>query len=157
MNRIEIRSARPIAFACGVVLCAIGASGCEPAGDGSPLAPARGSVYHRGQPLSDAVVTFAPVGGERIAVGRTDARGDFELSTFRPGDGAWIGSHRVSIQARGPDRPLSAEETNALGGEIRTLPGDPRIPERYFTVDASGQTAEVTAEGPNDFRFDLAD
>ena len=75
-------------------------------------------------------------------MGQTDSDGRFTLGTYAIGDGAAVGSHRVSVIARGPDRPAKPGEVGSgMPGEM--MPGDPVIPTKYFTPDSSGLTAEV--------------
>ncbi len=56
-----------------------------------------GAVLHKGKPVSLARV-MSSTAGAPVAVGLTDASGRYSLSTFREGDGAVPGSHRVVVQ-----------------------------------------------------------
>jgi hypothetical protein len=121
--------------------------GCS--GGGADMAPVSGTVTYRGKPLPDAQVNFTPVDGGPIASGRTDSSGRFRLSTSTPDDGARLGKHKISIVARGPDRPPRPGETGSgMPGE--SMPGDPLIPEKYFDAQTSGLEREVVT-GHNDF------
>lgn len=128
----------------------------------------RGVVQHEGRPVGGAVVTFlghAESGGELSAVGLTDSSGRFELKTYRPGDGAIAGTHRVSIEKRSlggsePDsgKPFATQqEYEAERGAQARAKIVSEIPARYGSFDTSGLTAEVTAKGPNEFVFKLDD
>jgi hypothetical protein len=110
---------------------------------GLTLAPVTGLVTYRGQPLADAQVVFLPdTPGQLPAMGMTDAQGKYELLTIVPGDGASLGKHRVTVTAR--QQSAAPAEPVAPG----TGPtGAPRIPEKYFSFDTSGLTAEVKSEG----------
>jgi hypothetical protein len=113
------------------------------------------------------VVTFLSrmeSGGELSAVGLTDADGRFELKTYRPGDGAIAGSHRVAIEKRSlgggePDsgKPFASQQEY----EARRGTGAPKlvseVPGSYGSFDTSGLTAEVSEKGPNEFVFKLDD
>lgn len=137
-----------VLLAATVVAAGCGESGLPERGEVS------GRVTYKGLPLSNAQVTFTPVGEEasRPATGRTDAQGRYTLGTFDIADGAVLGSHHVSVIARGPDRPLKPGEFGSgMPGE--QVPGDPLIPLKYFSPDSSGLTKEV-AEGSN--TIDLA-
>lgn len=113
------------------------------------MASVSGTVTYRGKPLPDAQVNFAPVDGGPIATGRTDASGRFRLGTSTPDDGARLGKHKISIVARGPDRPPRPGETGSgMPGE--SMPGDPLIPQKYFDAQTSGLEREVV-KGHNDF------
>ncbi len=57
-----------------------------------------GKVTLEGQPLPDALVTFAPVkAGGSTALGKTDANGSYRLNYGQGVDGAEIGENRVTI------------------------------------------------------------
>lgn len=97
---------------------------------------------------------FLPEDGSRSAMGKTDSQGRFELGTLDPTDGAVVGMHRVSITARGPGKPAPpGDSATGLPG-ASLIPGDPRIPEKYFSPETSGLSKEVQA-GSNEFQFDL--
>lgn len=137
------------------LLLALG--GCSSPPPGPPLAPVTGLVTYKLRPVPQALVVFSPTDGQRIAMGRTDAEGRFTLTTFERHDGALIAKHRVHIVAHGPGREMTPEEKSQAITDIHYIPGPPIIPQKYFTADTSGLTADVVPEGPNDFRFDLAD
>lgn len=126
-------------------------AGCT-GGDGG-FAPVTGRVVYRQQPLANAQVNFTPVAGGRIASGQTDADGRFQLGTNTLDDGALIGKHKVSVIARGPDRPLRPGEVGSgLPGD--RMPGDPLIPAKYFDPQTSKIELEVV-RGNNDFPVTL--
>jgi len=131
---------------------------------------AGGVVEYQGQPVPRAIVTFVARdesrGKEFSAVGLTDDRGRYELKTFRPGDGAIVGSHRVMIekrslgggQAEDDKIPTNREEYDA---QRAAQAGSPKIvshlPAKYGSAETSGLTADVTEKGQNDFVFRLDD
>jgi hypothetical protein len=59
----------------------------------------KGSVTLDGKTLVGALVTFVPKdpSAGRPAYGRTDANGQFQLSTFRTDDGALPGDYKVTV------------------------------------------------------------
>jgi hypothetical protein len=68
------------------------------------MAPVKGRITCNGKPVHDAAVIFSPLPraeGDResgkAAQAGTDADGRYVLSTFKPGDGALVGSHKVSV------------------------------------------------------------
>jgi hypothetical protein len=70
----------------------------------SSLAPVHGRVTCHGKPVPQAGIIFSPVPKEatdrqagKAAAGSTDANGRFVITTYKSGDGALIGKHRVSI------------------------------------------------------------
>lgn len=77
--------------------------GCSRPGT-APTVPAAGTLLRDDTPLGDVTVVFNPASG-RPAMGVTDAAGRFVLSTFRRGDGAIAGNHRVTLAVMDPGRP----------------------------------------------------
>src|SRR5262245_39746565 len=75
-------------------------------GGTSKTVPTTGRVTYNGKPVPRANVSFTPVEGSgRAASGLTDNNGYFKLGTFSTSDGALPGNYRISVIARGPDRP----------------------------------------------------
>jgi hypothetical protein len=136
------------------VFLAICLCGCT-AGSGPQPVRAGGVVMYNGKPLPNAEVVFAPEGQGRVASATTDENGRFRLGTFRPGDGALVGKHRVAVIARGPAKKPPPGSPAALMPDDYTVPGDPRIPKKYFSAATSGLTAVVDPNGDNEFDFQL--
>lgn len=120
------------------------------AGCGPPAGPARvaikGEVTLDGKPLNDALVRFVP---------KNDARGSCVLLqagqfTVSPEDGPSPGDFDVVVTPNAPD----AEQAIA---RIRSGERDPlkarQVPASY--QKAGRLTATVTADGANEFRFEL--
>src|SRR5687768_17292422 len=80
-----------IMFSC----LAIGFAGCG-SGSERPV-PVGGKVTLGEKPVDGAVVTFHSKGGGRSASGKTDADGNFKLTTINTGDGAPPGEYTVTI------------------------------------------------------------
>lgn len=59
--------------------------------------PVKGKVTYKGKPLTRGEIMFHPVSGTMFAHGTINGDGSFRLTTFTPGDGAAVGSHRVSL------------------------------------------------------------
>lgn len=126
-------------------------SGCSD----SNMGGVTGSVTYRGKPLPNAHVTFTPVSGGKIASGLTDTNGKYELGTMAKNDGALVGKHKIHIIAHGPDRPLRPGEMGSgLPGDM--APGEPIIPQKYFTPETSGLTHEVV-RGGNTVNLEIKD
>lgn len=135
---------------CLFSLIAIGCGGAD--GPALDLAPAEGTVNLDGSPLPNAVVTFYPDSG-RPATGRTDESGQFTLMTKEPGDGAMIGSHKVTVILNSSsEATMNSEDPYAISDPSAKKDG---LPAKYEEVSTSGLTAEVTADGENKFTFDL--
>ena len=128
-----------------------------------PTAEAGGQVLHNGQPIKGAVVcftsTFENPHRTYSAIGVTNSDGRFLLNAFRGTIGAPVGPQKVSVQYMVPTGRVFKDpmfENDLYYGED---PGIPEmasgIPRRYSDAETSGLTATITAEGPNDFLFEL--
>lgn len=128
---------------CGLALC-LGCGGNQAAN----TVLVSGVVTYRGKPLADANVVFMPRSGPP-ATGVTNGEGKFELTTLDQA-GAVVGAHQVTI-------------TPNQGQIDMPLPGQPPakaksvIPQKYARGETSGLTADVKADGENQFAFDLND
>lgn len=154
-TRQRRREKAALALLARFLLLAVVASGCGP---GRPkTVKVTGTVTYRGQPLEGARVMFDCAGG-RPASATTDASGRFTLETFGAEDGAILGEHTVTVSkyvaVPGGAGPAAGQD------EMRS-PGAPPIrqtvPGRYTTPGTSPLKASVTAQGPNDFTFELTD
>ncbi len=139
-----------------LVLAAAGGmfgAGCGPRRPAT--APVRGTVTLRGEPVPEGRVFFYPEEG-RPALGRLQPDGTYELTTFKPRDGAVPGRHRVVIQATrstGGAQPRSFEEELAgMGGEPGELVW--LVPKPYSRRETTPLAAEV-GTGRNVLDFDL--
>lgn len=116
--------------------------GCRPAKPADPVAEVSGAVTYRGGPLAEGLITFA-----------TPTRGVFEAIPIKEGrykGRARVGERRVEITAFRKGTPLP--------------PGSPGagIPykEQYLPTMYSSESnlkADVKADQPNTFSFDLTD
>jgi hypothetical protein len=99
-------------------------------------APVEGKVTYQDKPLEFGTVLFQPDIGPP-ASGEIAPDGTFHLSTYAQGDGAVLGSHRVSISC--------AERRAGAASPATDEPGAGRslIPEKYSFPGSSGLTAQV--------------
>jgi hypothetical protein len=118
-------------------------SGCrEPKVKG--LVPARGTVTYKDEPLEGAAVCFTPKEfntGDRLATGKTDVNGRFELRTI--GElGVLPGEYRVSVvknvAVETPSNPGQAEQRQQGGRPVRPQKVKLVIPARYNDEKKSG-------------------
>lgn len=114
------------------------------AGNRPGTVPVSGVLTLDGQPVEGATVMFVPAKGGLYAggaaAGKTDGKGKYTLTTFKPGDGAVPGTYTVVITLNVTDER----------GEVKSL-----LPKRYADPRTSGLTVEVAKQGPNEFYFDL--
>ena len=133
--------------------------GCPAGGDRPETAPVSGTVTYQGEALVGAQVVFAPkAGAARNASGTTDAQGKYRLSMFGENDGTVIGPHTVSISKSEPggesaDAANPDDEYTAMMAEA-AKPSSAEPKEGEFAT-VSDLEADVTADGPNVFDFDL--
>lgn len=111
-----------------------------------------GTVTYQGNPVEGASVGFIPEKG-RPAVGKTDAAGRFELSTFSPRDGAIAGSHKVVIG------PAPSDQPEPMPGEpgYKEPEVKPQFPVRYSEAATTPLRVEVTPGKTNQFSFEMTD
>jgi hypothetical protein len=142
-------------------------------GSGHPKTyPVTGSVKHNGKPVEGAVVTFQLAEGKGNAIGSTDAKGEYTLSTFVPADGAVPGQYRVAIskfttpppekQGLTPgvitsgDLPADYAPPSEKDGSAGASTGPKNLlPAKYANDQTSALRATVSESGPNKFDFDL--
>ena len=117
-----------------------------------------GTVTYNGKPVADASIVFLPKTKDtRAAVAVTDASGYYSLNTSGELAGAIVGPFQVSIVARAPyDGPVPEGVSPAYAKELYQNEGKPLIPEKYFSPQTSGLTADVKP-GDNRFDFELKD
>jgi len=148
------------------LVCVFVVVGCGESGDGdrADRVAVTGTVTYNGTPVEGATVAFVPQGADTAgATGRTDASGRYELTTFEPGDGAVPGSYKVKIAktvVAGVPQGDVEVDLDASGAEDEAPEAaevEQSLPDKYQNEETSGLTAEVTADGDNEFSFELTD
>jgi hypothetical protein len=141
-------------------LLAMVLTGCS---GGPRLGKVSGKVTFKGKPVPTGTIMFYPDAGP-AAVGAIGPDGTYTLTTIKPGDGAVVGSHRVTIQATtvGPGSladPSSFEEelqfAQRQDPKAKVLvPGKVEwiVPEKYSRPDTTDLTATVQP-GTNSIDF----
>jgi hypothetical protein len=115
---------------------------------GMPTAPVVGKVTYRGKPVPTGTVMFTPDEGP-AATGNIAPDGTYRLTTYREGDGAVIGRHKVTITA--------LQDMGNLLPEQRSPTPPPLVPVKYLSAETSGLTAEVKPDVTNTIDFHLKD
>ena len=129
-----------------------------------PMAKVSGKVSYKGKPVTDASVTFIMEGSPRVATGQTDASGNFKLTTFDTNDGAFIGTHKVTVvkiasvagnkapEALKPEDLAKMSKDGSLQKSLKTE----GIPQKY--ADVKTTTLKYTIEpGSNEKAIELED
>jgi hypothetical protein len=150
------RAGLGLTAAASVTCCLALSPGC---GGREGMAPVRGTVTYKGQPLTTGQVQFIPdqPGIIRGAFGMIDESGRYALSTHDAEDGAYVGKYKVTVASRGPDLPIPAKKRGKMMAEDMQGSGKPLIPARYFDQEKSKLSAEVAAGKTNVIDFDLTD
>lgn len=143
--------------------------GCGGSGFPDPV-PVSGKVTYKGKPVEGAQVTFLSQSeGARSASGRTDANGNFSLTTFNTNDGAIPGEYVVTISKI--ETTTGGETTDVEAGQFgadyaagmeaaakgisSTEMGKSELPRKYAKAAESGLQRSVAEGQRNEFSFDL--
>ena len=144
-------------------------AGCPSSGDRPDTYATSGTIKFAGAPLADATVMFTPNDGQRIALGRTNANGEYSLTTFSPNDGAMEGNYTVlvrkamntsaeEVEAAHTDEVIEEPQAGGGGhdaGEDQSPESVLMVPPKYSNKNLSDLSAKVTADGENVFNFEL--
>jgi hypothetical protein len=99
----------------------------------APTVPVKGKITYKGQPLTGGSITFESEENGRQSHGSIQPDGTFVMTTFKEGDGAMTGSHRVAV-------------TGQQGKQV--------VPVKFRNTSSSKVQVEVT-EGKTDYTIDL--
>jgi hypothetical protein len=126
---------------CGMMLL----TSCGPRGEATAIV--RGKVTYAGKPVPNGTVNFIPDRGPS-ATGEIQPDGSYTLTTYKSGDGAVIGAHKVIVVAM-------QDMSNRLPENRTPLP-PPIVPVKYTSLATSDLTADVQKK-ENTINFDLKD
>ncbi|GAC1447781.1 MAG: hypothetical protein NVSMB9_30320 [Isosphaeraceae bacterium] len=148
MSLLEKRRTSFFVFLSLAFVCA----GCGGGSADRPrLGKVSGKVTYKGEPVTTGSVIFTPTvkdSGGHVATGQIESDGSYSLTTFDTGDGAVLGQHIVTVEARAEmtSPPMDKE------GRITYTPPKMMVPEKYtnpqktpfrYTVEASGNTINL--------------
>ena len=140
------------------LLVTLAGSGC---GGRVELVPVSGTVLFRGQPVDGAQVSLLAPGTPRNAAGKTDSVGHFTLTTFKPGDGALPGEHKVIVYkwetAPATGRSLGGREAPGGGNMGNYVRPKSLLPARYENPEQSELRVTVVAGSPMDLEIELTE
>jgi hypothetical protein len=130
-----------------MLLMSILAGGCGPA---NPLGrkAVSGKITLNGAPLENGNISFSPKSDKGVSSGAVIVGGAYSIETEK---GLPEGEYVVRIFAATPD--TRAPDPNLPPGPRTSPPGIDLIPPEYNA--RSDKVARVTAEGPNEFNFDI--
>ena len=112
--------------------------------------PVRGRVTYHGQPLATGDVKLIPVEipegrPKRPATGSLNVHGEFELSTFRPGDGVVPGEYAVAVVS-------IRRYANLLDPNDKP---EYAVPRRYVDPNTSGLKAVIPEQTSEPIELDF--
>jgi hypothetical protein len=145
-SRAACSSAWTFALSSVVVASAIGCGNRE-------MGRVSGILTYEGKPVPDAVVKFT-ARSRPTAVGRTDAAGRYTLTTFRKGDGAYGGSHRIVV-IPWMEAWIELADDAQTGRKPPPVLPRPDIPEKYRGLETTPLKAEVVAGRENAFPLEM--
>ncbi len=125
------------------------------------LVPVSGTVLFQGKPVNGAQVSLLAPGAPRNAAGMTDGAGRFTLTTFKPGDGALPGEHRVIVSkwetvaatGRSPGGRRAPDGGN-MGNYVQPKS---LLPARYENPELSELRVTVESGAPMDLVIELTE
>lgn len=128
-----------------------------------PTHPVSGTITMDSKPVADAMVGFHPVTvGSPPAMGKTDADGNYQLTTFNTNDGAIAAQYTITIskqEADGMPEEIDLDDPGDAYGEMMeseaSTSGEQLLPAVYASPETSPEKRTVV-EGSNEFSFDLA-
>ncbi|UUO06339.1 hypothetical protein M4951_23695 [Blastopirellula sp. J2-11] len=137
-----------------IALLALYSMGCSRSDDPFDRADASGIVTLDGKPLAEGVVYFIPKGGivgpkafATVTDGTFSAEGDYA---------PLVGNHRIEIESR-DDGGIAFDDEKAVA---RLVEEGRKPPQRVVVPPIYNQrsilSADVVADGPNEFKFELS-
>ncbi|MFO7905707.1 MAG: carboxypeptidase-like regulatory domain-containing protein [Pirellulaceae bacterium] len=133
--------------------CALSLVGCS-SDDRPEGVSVSGIVTYQGQPVDGADVAFSPLEGSGAGgFARTDAEGQFELSSRNTSAGVLPGAYRVKISKISVKSDWTQEQDPGVRPKQTETS---ELPKQYAGFATSGLTAEVVAQEENEFQFDLS-
>lgn len=130
-----------------------------------PVFKVRGIVTLKGAPVVNADITFTNAEANKSAFGKTNDKGEYQLTTYAANDGAVAGKQSVSIVHIPPVAPTAAlPNTEDQGYQppgigVSTMPPAPKsnVPAKYADAATSGLIAVVNEDDENVVDFALTE
>src|SRR5262245_19555656 len=126
-----------ITFAISTMVLLVALAGCS-GSDQNEVARVRGTVTLDGKPYTQGgSVVFQPEAQCKMATGRIQSDGSFEMTTYSPGDGAAVGRHQVIVI------PRPAQIVDEIAEEKKGSTAVSPIPNKYGSASTSGLQYDV--------------
>ncbi len=156
---------KSILFASAACACLV-LSGCG--GTSLGTVPVQGTVTIDGNPVEGVTIVFNPDdAGGRAASGRTDASGNYTLTTEINGDGALPGGYKITVSKVEVEEddtlpeqvdPNDEGSMDAIYGQLDTSKEQKSknlVAKKFGNATTSGLAATVAEEGENKFDFEV--
>ena len=139
-----------VRFSAAAFMTIIFFTGCGGSSNTKPTAAVSGTVKYEGNPVSGGVLIFSPIGDSKNnqpgkageAVINPD--GSFTVTTYKDGDGAVIGKHRVNYMAPPTEQPAAPEGGHAAAPPPSKYAGlSPKVTEVTVSNSRDGNKLEV--------------
>ncbi|MDR1964623.1 MAG: carboxypeptidase-like regulatory domain-containing protein [Planctomycetaceae bacterium] len=133
-------------------------TGCSHKGKLRGLVPCCGTVTLDGTVVADAQVLFLPVQESlRVASGKTNAQGQFVLSSLTTNDGIMPGEYCVTIIRIEKTGTVRKPVINEFGESVMPPPETRNVlPERYADKTTSDIKVTVPASGDKNIKIELS-
>jgi hypothetical protein len=141
-------SARHRILPWAVPLLFVALIGC--ADSGPKIVKVTGTLKYKGQPVTNAYITFEPEFG-RQSWAQTDGQGRFKINYDKHQDGAVVGKHKVWVQQRAT---TSAERDAEMQGKALPVSRDMAAFFQKYNAENSKYTVEITTS-TKDLTLDL--
>lgn len=134
-----------------ILACSIASIiGCGPSGP--VMTPVRGTVEYGGDTLTNGKITFSPKDPKEGRVAESDIAedGTFSLSTYKNGDGAIVGTYKVSIvSTKEGTEVLEKDKGTGIGGKtaIPLIYSDPNTSGLTETVERGNADITIVLQG----------
>lgn len=129
--------------------------GCGGANEQMQTAKVKGKVTFNGQPVVEGELLFAPDGGGdepgKPGAAKIQPDGTFTVSTYGNGDGAVIGTHKITYIAP-PPRQMNEQEDVSSGTPSNST--EKPVPSPFAGMVTEQQTVEVES-GTNELEIKL--
>jgi hypothetical protein len=125
------RGARPLVQAALVLSLCWGCGSTE-GPYVAPTVPVKGKVTYKGKPLTQGEIVFEPESAGREAHGGIQSDGTFELTTYKQGDGAVPGTHRVAVTGTSKKDAVPTKYKNVSSSKTQVEVADGKT---EYTVD----------------------
>lgn len=116
-NHISLAPLRAASNGFVLVAALLTIVSCGCGSDAPKTVPVTGKVTYNGQPVTSGTIMLVPQDSGYGATGQIQKDGTFELTSFKPGDGAAPGNYSVTVQVF-PEMGAGAPAVGLPGAEF---------------------------------------